>query len=145
MSDADRALAQLDRLGELVGNLREDLARTQESQLTFYEREWPRAAAVLDGLETRLARVERALEAHQAELRALVDRIGAGLGALSQQARELDAGGRQHELRTAALERRNAEVDAGDKRQRRLFAAAMTLVSTLAGVATWLVGQFFSK
>lgn len=81
MPDPVRAL---ERLADLVGDLREDLARSTQSQDAFYAREWPRAVAMLDALETR--RRHRCPDRRVAEL----ERAGTTLTE-----------------RTTALERRN--------------------------------------
>jgi DNA repair exonuclease SbcCD ATPase subunit len=104
MPDPDRAI---ERLADLVGDLRGDLARSTQSQDAFYAREWPRAVAMLDALETRLARLERALDAHHLELRAVAERQAAAIDALTRRVAELERAGTTLTERTTALERRN--------------------------------------
>ena len=104
MPDPDRAR---ERLADLVGDpARGPRALHTESGCVLRARVAARGGDA-GRLETRLARLERALDAHQLELRAIAARQAAAIDALTRRVAELERAGTTLTERTTALERRN--------------------------------------
>ncbi len=114
--------------------------QTRGRQAQFWEQDWPRLCAAIEKLDKRLddvgeriSRVERTIESHQYQ----VDDVRSHIGRIEDFTKGLDLRITVVDKRTTALERRNLEADAGDRRQTKLLSLARAgIVALVAAIST---------
>lgn len=129
-------------LNEWIVPWTKEQAAALDKLVLAVERLSPIAAAVGE-LEKRFASFGDRLTKIEAAHELATERWAREAGAIDAKAGSAAAVGNSLDVRVTALERRNADGDAGDKRQRKLIGAALAVISLLGGVAGWVASKLF--
>lgn len=117
------------------------LAKEDGLSEAFYSREWPSALKTIEKLDGHVDALDTSTKLLAQEVGAIKTQLKTQSIATAKQLEVIRAEAAADRARIAALELRNNEQDAGDKRQRKLTRLAIGVISLVGGAAGWLLGK----